>query len=92
MYEKSLRSGKSTLLRCLNQLETATSGKIIIDGHDVTDKHTDINKVRENIGYGIPAFQSVQSSDRTGQHAGTVHLKLMNKEEAKNRGTRLLNV
>ena len=43
-------SGKSTLLRCLNQLETATAGQIIIDGHDVTDKHTDINKVRENIG------------------------------------------
>ena len=42
-------SGKSTLLRCLNQLETATAGQIIIDGHDVTDKHTDINKVRENI-------------------------------------------
>ena len=43
-------SGKSTFLRCLNQLETVTSGQIIIDGHDVTDKHTDINKVRENIG------------------------------------------
>ena len=49
-------SGKSTLLRCLNQLETATSGKIIIDGHDVTDKHTDINKVRENIGMVFQHF------------------------------------
>ena len=43
-------SGKSTLLRCLNQLETVTSGHIVIDGQDVTDKHTNINKVRENIG------------------------------------------
>ena len=46
-------SGKSTFLRCLNQLEKVTSGQIIIDSHDVTDKHTDINKVREN---GFPAF------------------------------------
>lgn len=49
-------SGKSTLLRCLNQLETATSGRIIIDGHDVTDRHTDINKVRENIGMVFQHF------------------------------------
>ena len=49
-------SGKSTLLRCLNQLETATAGQIIIDGHDVTDKHTDINKVRENIGMVFQHF------------------------------------
>lgn len=49
-------SGKSTLLRCLNQLETATSGRIIIDGHDVTDRHTDINKVRENIGMSVSLF------------------------------------
>ena len=39
-------SGKSTFLRCLNQLEVATSGTIIVDGHTITDKHTDINKVR----------------------------------------------
>ena len=49
-------SGKSTLLRCLNQLETATSGQIIIDGHDVTNRHTDINKVRENIGMVFQHF------------------------------------
>ncbi len=49
-------SGKSTLLRCLNQLETATGGQIVIDGHDVTDKHTDINKVRQNIGMVFQHF------------------------------------
>ena len=47
-------SGKSTLLRCLNQLETATAGQIIIDGHDVTDKHTDINKVRHRENESVP--------------------------------------
>ena len=43
-------SGKSTFLRCLNRLETVTSGTVIVDGTDITDKHTNINKVRENIG------------------------------------------
>ena len=36
-------SGKSTFLRCMNHLEEPTSGEIIIDGQDLTDKHTDIN-------------------------------------------------
>ena len=43
-------SGKSTFLRCLNKLEDATDGEIVIDGFDITDKKVNINKVRENIG------------------------------------------
>ena len=39
-------SGKSTLLRCINQLEEATAGTIVVDGIEITDKHTDINKAR----------------------------------------------
>ena len=42
-------SGKSTFLRCLNQLEEASSGDIIIDGANLTDKNTDINQVRQHI-------------------------------------------
>ncbi|MBQ1333990.1 MAG: amino acid ABC transporter ATP-binding protein [Clostridia bacterium] len=49
-------SGKSTFLRCLNQLETPTSGEIEIDGYLITDKHTNINKVRENIGMVFQQF------------------------------------
>ena len=76
-------SGKSTLLRCLNQLETATSGKIIIDGHDVTDKHTDINKVRENIGMVFQHFNLFNHlTVLDNMTLAPVHLKLMNKEEA----------
>ena len=37
-------SGKSTFLRCLNQLEIATEGEIIVDGNNITDKHTYINR------------------------------------------------
>ena len=36
-------SGKSTLLRCLNRLEDATGGQVIVDGYNITDKKTNIN-------------------------------------------------
>jgi polar amino acid transport system ATP-binding protein len=49
-------SGKSTFLRCLNHLEKATSGHIIIDGIDILDSKTDINKVRAEVGMVFQSF------------------------------------
>jgi polar amino acid transport system ATP-binding protein len=49
-------SGKSTLLRSINHLETVTSGQIVIDGVDLTDKATDINAVRAEIGMVFQQF------------------------------------
>lgn len=49
-------SGKSTFLRCLNGLETVTSGEIIIDGVCLTDPATDIYKLREHIGMVFQQF------------------------------------
>jgi polar amino acid transport system ATP-binding protein len=49
-------SGKSTLLRCLNRLETADSGHIFIDGIDVLDPGTNINKVRAEVGMVFQSF------------------------------------
>ena len=49
-------SGKSTFLRCLNRLETATDGTIIVDDYEITSKQVDINRVRENIGMVFQNF------------------------------------
>jgi polar amino acid transport system ATP-binding protein len=49
-------SGKSTFLRCINGLETFTEGHIIIDGIDLADKKTNINKVRAEVGMVFQQF------------------------------------
>ena len=49
-------SGKSTFLRCINKLEEATDGHIYIDGMDLMDKNTDINKIRERVGMVFQHF------------------------------------
>lgn len=49
-------SGKSTFLRCLNHLEEANSGHIFIDGVDILDPKTDINKVRAEVGMVFQSF------------------------------------
>ena len=49
-------SGKSTYLRCLNGLETLTSGQIIIDGVDLSAKKTDLNLVRREVGMVFQQF------------------------------------
>ncbi len=49
-------SGKSTLLRSINKLETIDAGQIIVDGFDISNPKTDINKVREEIGMVFQSF------------------------------------
>ena len=49
-------SGKSTFLRCINRLEEPTYGKIFIDGENILDKKTDINKIREKGGMVFQHF------------------------------------
>lgn len=49
-------SGKSTFLRCINMLETITGGHVFIEGIDVTDKKTDINKIRAEVGMVFQQF------------------------------------
>lgn len=49
-------SGKSTLIRCINRMEEHTSGRIIIDGRELTDRTKDINAVRREVGMVFQSF------------------------------------
>ncbi|MCZ7663684.1 MAG: amino acid ABC transporter ATP-binding protein [Thermoleophilia bacterium] len=49
-------SGKSTMLRCMNALEPIQKGKILIEGIDITDPKTNVNKVRQKIGMVFQSF------------------------------------
>ena len=77
-------SGKSTLLRCLNKLEEPTSGSIIIDGHDISDPKTDIDKARENIGMVFQHF-NLFNNLTVGENItlAPVELGKLEKEQAK---------
>ncbi len=84
-------SGKSTFLRCLNKLEDATSGTIIIDGFDITDKKININKVRENIGMVFQQFNLFHNMTVIKNiMMAPVSLKKMSKDEAYKKGMELL--
>ena len=48
--------GKSTFLRCINMIEKPSSGKIIFEGVDLTDKHVDLFRIREKIGMVFQQF------------------------------------
>ena len=85
-------SGKSTFLRCLNKLEDATSGSIVIDGFDITDKKMNINKVRENIGMVFQQFNLFQNMTVIKNiMMAPVSLKKMSKEQAHDKAMELLN-
>jgi polar amino acid transport system ATP-binding protein len=49
-------SGKSTLIRTLNRLETIQSGRITIDGQDIHQRGTDVNRLRARIGFLFQQF------------------------------------
>ncbi len=84
-------SGKSTFLRCLNKLEDVTSGTIIVDDYDITDKKVNINKVRENIGMVFQQFNLFPNMTvKKNIMMAPVTLKKMTKEEAAAKADELL--
>ena len=83
--------GKSTFLRCLNRLEEVTSGDIIVDDIKITDKKTDINKVRERIGMVFQSFNLFSHlTVKKNIMLAPVELKKMTKEQAAARAMELL--
>ena len=84
-------SGKSTILRCLNKLEESTDGTIIVDGHEITSKATDINNVRQKIGMVFQQFNLFPHlSVVENIMMAPVDLKLMTKDEARDTAMSLL--
>ncbi|WP_044933993.1 amino acid ABC transporter ATP-binding protein [Pseudobutyrivibrio sp. LB2011] len=84
-------SGKSTFLRCLNRLETVTAGSIVVDGNNITDKHININKVRENIGMVFQHFNLFNNLNILDNLTlAPVQLKKCSKTEAEERAKKML--
>ena len=84
-------SGKSTFLRCLNLLEVHTSGHIIFEGTDLTDKNTDINAIRRKMGMVFQHFNLFPNMTvRRNITLAPVRTGFMKQEEADAEAERLL--
>ena len=84
-------SGKSTFLRSLNLLEEVTSGSITVDGFNLTDKNTDVDLVRENIGMVFQHFNLFPHMTVLGNITfAPVEHKRMTQAEADKLGMELL--
>ncbi len=84
-------SGKSTFLRCINRLESATSGEIVVDGIRINDKKVNINKARENVGMVFQHFNLFANMNvLENLMLAPVDLKKASKDEAKKVALELL--
>ena len=84
-------SGKSTFLRCLNLLETPTSGEILFDGVSMTDPKTDINKMRQKMGMVFQHFNLFPNMTILRNITlAPVRTNLMTKEQAEKKAHDLL--
>ena len=83
--------GKSTFLRSLNLLEIPTSGHVLFEGTDMTDKSVDINHVREKIGMVFQQFNLFPNMTiKENIMLAPVKLNKMTKEEAEKKAMELL--
>ena len=84
-------SGKSTFLRCINQLETPTSGEVLYKGENICDSKADIRKFREEVGMVFQRFNLFPLKTVLGNVTmAPVLTKHRNKAEAKEIGMELL--
>jgi len=84
-------SGKSTMIRCINKLEDITSGTLIVNGKDLADKKTDINKVRQQAGMVFQHFNLFpHKSILENITIGPMKVKKISKDEANKKAMELL--
>ena len=84
-------TGKSTFLRCLNRLEEATSGEILVGGLNVNDKSVNINKIREEMGMVFQRFNLFPHKTVVENiMMAPMRVKNLSKEEARKRALALL--
>lgn len=84
-------SGKSTLIRCINKLEEISSGTLIINGKDLYDKQTDINKVRQEAGMVFQHFNLFPHKTIIENITiGPIKVKKISKQEANTKAMKLL--
>lgn len=84
-------SGKSTFLRTLNGLEAITSGTVIVDGYDLSDKNTNLNQVRQEVGMVFQQFNLFPNMTVLDNITyAPLELKKMTRDEAKAKALDLL--
>ncbi len=84
-------SGKSTFLRCLNLLEEPTGGEIWFEGNNITNKKTDINKLRQKMGMVFQQFNLFPHiTVKQNITLAPVKLGVMTQEEADKKADELL--
>ena len=84
-------SGKSTFLRCLNRLEEATAGEILVDGQSITEKNSNIDKIRQHIGMVFQQFNLFANMTiKANIMLAPVKLGVMTKDEASKKADELL--
>lgn len=84
-------SGKSTFLRCINLLEDITDGTIIIEGKNITDKKTNINEVRRDVGMVFQQFNLFpHKTVLQNIMLSPMKVKKISKEEAQKKALELL--
>lgn len=84
-------TGKSTLLRCINRLETPTSGEILVDGVDICDRKADLPKLRRKMGMVFQSFNLFgHMSIIENLMCAPMDLLGRSKKEAHDRGMELL--
>ncbi|WP_027177392.1 amino acid ABC transporter ATP-binding protein [Maridesulfovibrio hydrothermalis] len=84
-------SGKSTVLRCINKLEEPTFGTIVVDGHDIMAKDTNINQVRAEAGMVFQQFNLFpHMTILQNVTLGPVKVRKMGKSDADELGLKLL--